>query len=250
MCKDIDSHILLAKVFELLIDRFQIGPTNNNQNPKQADYFKALAYEMYILYIAPFVRARDYTSLAVILHQKLRLNLDETGSQNEVLYTKLIQPILLMAQRAEREKRRSVIADWIYSRRQEGRVGSTEVGWIELMESDLLLLVYSLTFPKEGHRQPTWIPWSSLYARYEKPLFLSTARRKEEAEKLRIFLTQQTIEELRKFIIAAGQRNNQLMGDIFLLALFLILKLKNLVPFSISIKTVLIALTIITFVMS
>lgn len=195
ICKDADALIALSGLFGSMLSRY-----GSHQDDINGDFYKVLAYEMFLLYVSPLVYSRDYDLLAKILDLQLRYT-NPDGALSSTDYISIgaaYTPI--MHRKAKKEKRLSAVADWIHTRREVGRISSTNIGWQEIREVDLLLFIHSGIRYEEDASWFMWAPYTSIFSGHGEPLFLSIARRKDEAIKLGKLLKQESFVTMRDLL--------------------------------------------------
>jgi len=131
----------------------------------------------------------------------MRINKNQNGISEEWVFAKLRSPTPLLDQRSKRVSLRSSLAQWIYSQREHGNVGKTNILWKTIVDTDLMLYFYAqkLPHPIPGHRHH-WPPLCEIYRTYELPSFISSAVRRSEANKLIDLFDLKDIPQLKTFI--------------------------------------------------
>jgi len=215
ICGDLEIYYQLGRIFELIADKFYVVPVNGLVDEKVTDYYKVLAYEIYLLYLAPLVREGRYDLIKNIIEKPFKITKNNYGKSDEVIFEYFANGSRLLGIRQRRLHRVSALADWVHSRREEGSVANTNITWKTISDTDQLLHLFCITIsdPDQFIRY-VWPPVCEVYNGYDKPSFILSARRKSEAQKLIQFFGLKTVEELQD-LVREGVTNQGKIFDMF-----------------------------------
>lgn len=201
ICGDLEAYYELGRIFELIADKYFVAPVNVIVDEKETDYYKTLAYEIYLLYLAPLVREGNYSLIKSVIEKPFKVTKNYDGKPDEVFFDFLAVGSRLLGNRQQRLHLVSALADWVHSRREEGSVAGTNITWRTITDTDQLLHIVCTSRKKpDKFFRPVWPPRCAIYDHYAKPSFVLSARRKNEVQKLVQFFNLKTVEELQNLI--------------------------------------------------
>ena len=218
LCNDQDVLFALGRMFELLAEEYYT-PLENGlpSSPKRGDYYKALFYELYLIYVSPTLLEKNYEQIEQLLKKELRVSKwGMHGQPAEIIFEDLMAGGSLFIERGKRLQRASAMADWLHGRRVEGVIGKTNIDWNILADSDLLLYLYCTSLSqRDVHTRYNWPPFTAIYQQYRIPAFIESAYREGNALNLTRFLGFTSIQELKDFFVSPIINLGRLFGGFF-----------------------------------
>lgn len=212
-CSDSETYLELRKLIEFLIENYYLPQADGVIDEKKADYFKALAYEVYLIFLSPLVKESKFELLKSTIEKPFRVIKDHSRETDDVLFNHIASHIKLFENRRKRSNRISSLADWVHSRREVGSIGNTNITWKIISETDLILHVYATSITKPGQFvRFIWPPFCAVYSNYDKPGFILSARKKSDAERLAKLFNQETIDDLKKLIVQSIVNEGKMIG--------------------------------------